>query len=214
MGDGRPRSQSVRRITIYLEGGGRGEGRRALRRGMMRFLRPVKEAFGGKALYLGVVPCGSREETWNRFRREAASAGPGETCVLVVDAEGPVEESPRAHLRVSDGWDLSGIPGDAVHLMVQVMETWIVADPEALARYYGQGFRRARLPKRTNLEQEPKARILDALNEATRHTGKGAYHKINHAVQLLRRTDPAKVRSRCDHCERLFNELHRIVEAA
>lgn len=204
----------MRGVTIHLEGGGRGEGRKALRRGMMRFLRPVKEAFGGKALHLSVVPCGPREETWNRFRREAGKAGPGEMCVLVVDAEGPVGESPRAHLRVSDGWDPSGISGDAVHLMVRVMETWIVADPEALAGHYGQGFRRARPPKRTNLEEEPKARILDALKEATRHTGKGACHKINHAARLLRRMDPAKVRSRCDHCERLFNELHRILDAA
>ena len=134
--------------------------------------------------------------------------------MLVVDAEGPVEASPRAHLRVSDGWDLTGIPEDAVHLMAQVMETWIVADPKALAAYYGRGFSERKLPARTNLEEEPKARILHALKEATRHTAKGAYHKINHAAQLLRRMDPAKVRSRCDHCERFFNELHRILEAA
>lgn len=135
--------------------------------------------------------------------------------ILLVDAETVVTVTdPRVHLRSEDGWDLVSASGASVHLMVQIMETWIVADPEALARYYGQGFRRAKLPKRTNLEKEPKARILDALKEATRHTGKGAYHKISHAAQLLRRMDPARVRSRCDHCERPFNELHRIVEGA
>lgn len=117
-------------------------------------------------------------------------------------------------MRSEDHWDLTSVPEASVHLMVQVMETWIVADPEALVRYYGQGFRGSKLPKGTNLEKEPKARILHALKEATRHTGKGVYHKISHAAQLLRLVDPAKARSRCDHCERLFNELHRILEAA
>lgn len=133
--------------------------------------------------------------------------------MLVVDAEGPVVASARDHLRVSDGWDLSGIPEDAIHLMVQIMETWIIADPKALGAYYGRGFSERKLPARTNLEEEPKTRIHDALKEATRRTGKGAYHKINHASQLLRRIDAAKVRSRCHHCERLFNELSRILEA-
>lgn len=94
-----------------------------------------------------------------------------------------------------------------VHLMVQTMETWIVADADALAGYYGQGFRRAVLPRRSDLEHEPKGSVAKALNNATRHTGKGTYHKIHHGADLLARLDSRTVRSRCPNCDRLFATL-------
>jgi len=43
--------------------------------------------------------------------------------------------------------------------MVQCMETWIVADPEAVKKYYGAGFKAEKVPKRENLEEEPKSQI-------------------------------------------------------
>lgn len=39
-----------------------------------------------------------------------------------------------------DDWDLDGVADEQIHLMVPTMEAWLVADPEALARFYGQGF--------------------------------------------------------------------------
>ncbi len=204
-------------LVIYMEGGGCGRGGRAeLRRGMSAFLRPLVEAASRKALRWGLVACGSRTEAYRRFRKAVEDAGPGEIKVLLVDAEELVTGGPRNHLseRKEDKWDLGFVSDAAIHLMVQVMETWIVADPEALARYYGRGFNSAKLPKRTNLEKEPKLRVANALKDATRQTGKGPYHKIRHASELLKRVSPARVKERCPHCKRLFEELHRIIEAA
>ena len=197
-------------ITVYMEGGGPGN-TRALRLGMVKFLGPLRELARSRTLRFRVVPCGSREKTWSRFQLEAGRAGAKETCVLLVDAEGSVGGLPRTHLRKSDGWDLSGIPESVVHLMVQVMETWIVADPKNLAGYYGQGFKPGSLPARTNLEREPKAAILSGLHESTRRTSKGRYDKIKHASELLELIDPARVQARCRHCKRLFVELQRII---
>ncbi len=101
-----------------------------------------------------------------------------------------------------------------IHLMVQFMETWIVADPQALAEYYGQGFHATRLPGRRNLEKEPKTSVERALREATRSTGKGVYHKIRHASELLKRLNRTRVVDRCRHCKRLFKVLDGIIEAA
>ena len=56
--------------------------------------------------------------------------------------------------------------------MAQCMEAWLVADPEALAEFYDQGFNANALPKRINLEEEPKAQIYVALENATRQTQK------------------------------------------
>lgn len=197
-----------------MEGGGTGkENRAALRQGMETFLQSLKEAARVKALRWKLVCCGPRGEAFKGFRN-AVNNGDNVVNVLLVDAEGAVNDPPRDHLRGRDQWDLSFASEDAVHLMVQAMEAWIVADSEALAEYYGQGFRARRLPKANNLETVLKTTVERSLTEATQYTQKGPYHKIRHASDLLKRIDPDKSRGRCPHCERLFETLDRIVVAA
>ncbi len=98
--------------------------------------------------------------------------------------------------------------------MVQLMETWIAADPVALVDYYGRGFKAARLPERLDLEKERKESVERALKEATRGTRKGVYHNIRHASELLKRLDQARVKDRCRHCRRLFEELDGIIRTS
>ena len=135
--------------------------------------------------------------------------------VLLVDAEGPVNQAPRRHLRDRDGWNLSFTGENTVHLMVQTMETWIVADSEALKSYYGNsGFKAKGLPKATNLETVPKAAVESSLRTATEETQKGRYQKIKHASDLLKRIDVERVKNRCSHCRRLFDKIGQIINAA
>ena len=103
---------------------------------------------------------------------------------------------------------------DTINLMVQTMETWIVADPDALSTYYGQNFNGNVLPGRTNLEEVAKREVARVLNQATERTTKGRYHKIRHASDLLKRIDVERVKQRCPHCARLFNVLGRMIDAA
>lgn len=121
--------------------------------------------------------------------------------------------SRAAHLRdrPGDGWDLAGVLEDHIHLMVQAMEAWIVADPEALAEYYGRGFRKNALPARQNLEEEPKVDCADKLATATRPTQKGEYQKIRHAADLLARISSEKVRDRCPHAKIMFSTLSTLI---
>ena len=202
-------------IVIYMEGGGdRRRSKDDLRQGMNAFLGPLKEAARKKTVRWQLVPSGSRNQTYDAFQNAVRHASRGETVILLVDSEEEVARPTRDHLRNRDGWDLSFASDSVVHLMVQVMETWIVADRDALTEYYGNRFNTARLPARIDLEREPKAQILKALQRATSGTRKGTYHKTKHAPALLKRIDQVKVRSRCRHCRRLFEELGRIVEAA
>ena len=113
-----------------------------------------------------------------------------------------------------DNWNLGLATDDMVHLMVQSMETWIVADPDALAKYYGQRFNANAVPNSTNLESVSKARIISALEQATGRTQKGVYHKIRHASEILKKIDHQRVQQRCPACGRLFNALEQTISAA
>ena len=198
-----------------MEGGGPGAGgKAAIRRGMDRFLSSAKDAARTAGIGWDLVPCGPRSETYKRFRAVLNQTRESVANILLVDAETEVTTGARVHLKNQENWDLSHADDKAVHLMVQVMETWIVADPKALADYYGRGFNAGSMPNRHDLEQEPKKQVEDALRNATRRTQKGTYHKIKHASELLGRIDPARVRARCPYCKRLFADLERIIRAA
>ena len=200
-------------VTIYVEGGGNSAATKAtLRNGMNRFLGGIKDAARARSWRWNLVFCGGRDDTYKKFNAARKNDDSG-ILVLLVDSEGPVDASPHDHLAREDGWNLREVKNDRIHLMVQVMETWIVADPEALAAYYGQHFRANVLPTRhQNLEEICKAQIINALERATEQTRKGRYDKVSHA-DLLARIDPEKVRQRCTHCARLFDTLQATIEA-
>lgn len=198
-------------VTIYMEGGGNSAGgKRLLRRGMNEFLRELREKVRESRRRWRLVPCGGRQRTYETFANARGHAGKDEIVVLLVDAEAPVTApTPVEHLRarLGDGWDLRGVDKAQVHLMVQTMETWIVADPDTLAAHYGQEFRANALPAADDLETVAKTALAAALDRATERTQKGRYHKIRHGADLLARIDPAKPRARCRHCDRLFAAL-------
>ena len=91
--------------------------------------------------------------------------------------------------------------------MIQTMETWIVADSQVLALYYGEGFYPDILPETDDLEGVRKRLILDALRRATENSVRKRFHKVWHARDMLARMDPETVRKRCPACRRLFETL-------
>lgn len=194
-------------IAIYMEGGGNKAGSRAmLRTGMDVFLAEIKDACRVQKWHWRLIACGTRDEAYKGFRN-----GNADIVVLLVDSEDPVSLTPIDHLTARDGWNFDGANDDHVHLMVQAMEAWIAADPDALGAYYGKHFQKNALPRRQNLEEESKIDIVKKLDRATQGTQKGVYHKIQHAGYLLQRINPAIVRKRCPHCDRLFKTLGRLI---
>jgi len=200
-------------IAIYFEGGGDSKDTKAaLRQGMHAFLKPLVDLARQHSYHWKTIPCGGRNQTWNAFS-DALKTEPGMFNVLLVDSEDKVKGLPRAHLGEQDKWNLQGAQEEQVHLMAQCMETWLVADPEALAEYYDQGFNANALPGRLNLEDEPKSEIHAKLRLATRQTQKSPYHKIKHAGELLKRVKPEKAKTRCSYCERLFKLVETKIQS-
>ncbi|MFL6196428.1 MAG: DUF4276 family protein [Thermoanaerobaculia bacterium] len=196
-------------IRIYVEGGGdRGDTRAAIRTGFNKFLEPLRGLAQEQRIRWNVTACGSRQSAYRDFQT-ALRSHPDAFIVLLVDSEAPVVGGRWEHLRNrEDGWDdHGGLSDDHCHLMVQTVEAWLVADPDALARFYGQNFQKGSLPRRDDVEEIPKADLESSLGRATERTQKGRYHKIRHCSDLLGLLDPRRVRSRARHCELLFATL-------
>ncbi len=191
-------------VKLYVEGGGdRAELKTACRRGFSRFI----EKAGLQGSMPRIVACGSRNNAYDRFR--TAHTGGGETAMLLVDAEEQVTaQGPWQHLKDRDHWDL---PSDATdeqcHLMVQVMESWFLADADALESYYGTNFRRQALPPNRNIEDVLKQDVYDGLVRATRDTQKGRYSKGRHSFEILERLDPEKVVEVSPYAKRFIDTL-------
>jgi hypothetical protein len=200
-------------VRIYVEGGGDGKDRRALvRKGFRQFLSYVVDIARERQIKWDIIACGSRNSTVDDFRT-ALRKHPRAFNVLLVDAEDPVVFGVRQHLRNREGWDLTAVEDEQCHLMVQVVEAWLVADIEALHRYYGQGFNSNAIPKTVNVEEIDKPTLYSSLDAATRHTTKGKYHKILHGPEILGSLDVSKVRIRATHCERLLAMLEEKVRS-
>jgi hypothetical protein len=196
-------------VCIYIEGGGDQRASSAeLRRGFAEFFRKVVPEKRRPKLIAG----GSRNSTFDKFRIALAQSE-GNLVLLLVDAEGPVAEAARpwTHLKLNDGWDHpDGATEDQAHLMVQCMEAWFLADKDALARHYGQGFLSNVLPRRHDIEQIAKAEVFRILEQATRNTRtKGSYDKVAHAGDLLACIDPDKVCRASRHARLLCAALSR-----
>jgi len=92
--------------------------------------------------------------------------------------------------------------------MVQVMETWFLADRELLKSYFGSSFRENHLRKWPVLEEIPKPTIFEALEKATAGCPK-RYAKGKISFELLGQLDPQKVETACPHAKTLLERLKR-----
>ncbi|HBW56813.1 MAG TPA: hypothetical protein DEF27_03040 [Oscillatoriales bacterium UBA8482] len=208
-------------IRIYVEGGGDGQKtKNTFRIGMSQFLQRLT----GRSVIC--VVCVSRNDACRNFKN-ALKSHPDAINLLLVDSEGlvntltidpnadPEEKdrvmglSARQHLINRDPWEgyLSGIDEHDIHLMVQFMESWLIADIDTLAQIYGQGFNKTAIPRNNNVEEIPKDTIESALNRATERTQKGRYQKIYHAAKILEIIDVSIVRKKAPYCDRLFRRI-------
>lgn len=180
------------KVCVYVEGGGPtagSSGAAACRRAFSSFFQKIL----GDGPKPKIVACGSRDEAYNDFSRELT--GDSEYfAVLLVDSEDPVADGKSAseHLRGREKHWKPVADGQA-HLMVQCMETWFLADKKALADYYTKGFVQSALPRNLSIESISKPDVMKGLEDASKPTKKGKYHKTRHGFEILERIDPEKV---------------------
>lgn len=202
-------------VTLYVEGGGDSDQTRsAYREGLRTFL----ENAGLSGKMPRIKAKGGRNEAYAGYCDTHKRKG-GNASMLLVDSEDPVSAArqsgkpakwqPWQHLNQRDGWNKpSGASDMDCHLMVQCMENWFLADPQSLAKYYGQGFQAPQLPSvGQSIEGIPKETAQSGLSKATTSTTKGKYSKGKHAFDLLHKVDPKKVIAKSPWAKRFINEV-------
>ena len=193
-------------VVLYIEGGG--DNRRLgaqFREGWTSFFL----AAGLRGRMPKIVRGGSRQQTFRDFATEVAKPKPGAVPLLLVDSEDSVTEdrSVWQHLQEHDGWRRPADAGeDDAFLMVQIMETWILADRDALREYFGPRFLENALRSWPELEHVPKATGLQALQRATGDCP-NPYSKGKVSFELLAKVDPARVEAACPHAQTLLSRL-------
>ena len=189
---------------LYVEGGGDSK---TLKTACRKGFRSLLEKAGLTGRLPRIVAAGSRRNAYESFK--TAHGRGDENVMLLVDAEGPVTaDGPWRHLKTRDGWDRpDGATDEQCHLMVEVMESWFLADREALEAFYGQGYRSNALPPNQDVEQIPKRDVLDGLAQSARSSTKGGYDKGAHSFRILEKLDPEKVRDAAPHADRFLSVL-------
>jgi len=194
---------------VYAEGGGDGQLDDTLfREAWSAFFQAG--GLGGRMP--SVVRGGGREQTFDLFCTAICNPRRGVLPLLLVDSEDPLKASDSVwqHLQIRDGWEKpAGAEEDQAFLMVQVMETWFLADNEMLKRYFGHELRENHLKKWPKLEAVSKATVLQALAKATAGCGK-PYSKGRVSYELLKRLSPAEVESKCPHAKALLERLRTL----
>lgn len=189
-------------VKLYVEGGGTSsEIRRECRKGFRIYL----EKAGFKGCMPRIVACGPRQDALDRFRTALDS---GERALLLVDSETAVapDMSPWSHLtgQPEERFARPRNAGDLdCHLMVVCMESWFLADKEALSAFFGQGFNPGVLPQRSEIEAVPKADVYAGLRNATANCKAARYEKGRHSFRILERICPKKV-ARASHWAKRF----------
>lgn len=197
------------RVRIVIEGGGSGENPdKDFRQAWTQFFK----AAGLVGRMPKVVRGEGREQTFDKFKTALQTARRDEVVILLVDSEEPVAagHSPWQHLRNRDNWDQpAGAADDSAYLMVQVMETWLLADRDALREFFGPQLNENHFSQWPNLEELHKDTVLSALERATSVCQK-TYSKGKVSFELLAQIDPQTVAGACPHAKDLFDYLHTL----
>jgi Domain of unknown function (DUF4276) len=198
-----------RRRATKVEGGGNtSTGKSAFRKGLTQFF--LKTELKGKMPK--IIACGARSNAYNAFCTALNEKNDNnDIIILLIDSEVTFssEQSKWGFLKQqpNDKWEKPfNASEEHVYLMVQCMEAWLVADPDALAKYYGNNFRANLLPRCASRDID-KNTLYKTLAAATKNTTKKSYDKGSHPFDLLAEINPEKVFSSCPSAKQLIDHL-------
>ena len=93
-----------------------------------------------------------------------------------------------------------------VFYMIQEMEAWILSQPDVIDKFYCEDVSRRVPKKQVELIAEPDKE----LQNITRNSRRGKYHKVKHGSQLLQMLDAGRLYTDFADFKRLIDNLNHI----
>jgi hypothetical protein len=191
-------------VDLFIEGGGdSGFQHTEFRKGWVSFLSKVKRLeHRMPAIKIGR----GRESAFKLFSNAIKLRIDFQNNALLVDSEDPItfaysgncitdNQNVLSHLLKRDKWEQpDGYVSNHVFLMVTSMENWLLADVDALSRFYGNGFHLPKPP--VNPEKLSRQQAIEMLENATKECT-NTYGKNVKNFRLLEHLDPEIVASKC-----------------
>ncbi|MCC7246947.1 MAG: DUF4276 family protein [Saprospiraceae bacterium] len=197
-------------VKIYIEGGS------AQDKSIYSLFREAWSKFfesaGLKGRMPKAIPSFGRHDTYRDFCLAFNNARPNERILLLIDSEKPLvkNESIWKQLSKESMPPPEGAGEEHIFLMIQVMETWFLADIDALNLYFRPDFKATKIPKWNDLESVPKESVFKALEDATASCPKKQYAKGKISFELLKAVSTKKVTEKCPSAARLIEHLKQI----
>lgn len=203
-------------VKIYVEGGGDSKEQHVRCR---EGFRKLIEKAGFRGRMPAIIAGGGRQSTYDSFKIAAAASAEASYPMLLVDSEDPVQDEDTVpdsaavwiHLKSRDNWDRpAGAKNDQAQLMVTCMETWIIADREALHTIFGASLRTNALLPQNDLEARTRQDVHNALEHATQDCGRDrAYRKEARSFQVLAQLNPETLNQHLPYFRRFITTLGR-----
>lgn len=172
---------------LYIEGSRTGKDSKEEQIRCREGFRKLIEKAGLSGRMPRLSACGGRAAAFDDFKIAHAKRRSGDYVAMLVDSEDPPADVEQTwdHLKTRDAWDKpAGAVDEQVLLMTTCMETWIVADREALRAHYGHKLQENALPPLDQLENRNRHDVHDQLIRATRECS-NAYAKGKRSFAVL-----------------------------
>jgi hypothetical protein len=176
---------------LYLEGGSAGAQSKEVNIRCREGFRKLLENCGFEGRMPRLIACGARGSAFDDFSF-AHSSGQADYVGLWIDSEDllPDLEAAWQHLHARDHWKRpNGAADDQVLFMTTCMETWFVADRDAMKFHFGVELQDSALPPLIQLESRTRHEIQDKLMHASRDCS-NRYAKGRRSFEILGKLNP------------------------
>ncbi|HFA48362.1 MAG TPA: DUF4276 family protein, partial [Bacteroidetes bacterium] len=143
-----------------------------------------------------IIMGNGKSQAINKFKKNKLS----DLSYLLIDLddEEKQKETQLTELDLKDQEDI-------VFFMIQEMEAWFISQPKILDQYYKEKIS-TKLPKTNPKKIKDPVAILENL---TRKTKKGKYHKVRHGTSLLELLNAGDLKSSFEEFNRMVSEISK-----
>lgn len=135
-----------------------------------------------------------KNQAINKFKKNKLS----ELSYLLIDLD--YDETKRESQLLELGLKNKA---DSVFFMIQEMEAWFISQPKILDQYYKEAIS-TKLPKDNPKKIKDPVAVLE---NSTRKTKKGKYHKVKHGTALLELLNANELKSTFKEFQKMIDEI-------